>query len=118
MTKNRSPLPFAHRCYQLLRLIPRGKVTTYKELAKALNCAAYRAVGNAMRRNPDAPVVPCHRVVKSDGGLGGYAGGVRKKIELLKREGVSIEGMKVANFSKHVVNARFLKSKFSKVKPL
>ncbi|MBI4335571.1 MAG: MGMT family protein, partial [Candidatus Omnitrophica bacterium] len=51
---------------------------------------AYRAVGNALNKNPFAPIVPCHRVVKSDGSLGGFAKGKRQKLRLLKREGLTL----------------------------
>ena len=68
-----------------------GKVVTYQELARALeNPKACRAVGNAMHKNPYAPAVPCHRVVKSDGSLGGFADGFKKKSELLAKEGIEI----------------------------
>jgi methylated-DNA-[protein]-cysteine S-methyltransferase len=90
---------FSQRCYELLRKIPYGKVTTYKEIALALDTKAFRAVGNAMNKNPDAPKVPCHRVVPSNGTLGGYAFGARKKKLLLESEGVSFDGDKIANFS-------------------
>ena len=69
--------------------IPKGKVLTYKQLAeKAGYPGAYRAVGSVMRTNPLAPTIPCHRVVKSDGGLGNYSapGGAKKKERMLKRE--------------------------------
>lgn len=82
---------FSERCYALLRSVPRGKVTTYKALAEALHCKAYRAVGNAMNKNPYAPRVPCHRVIASNGSLGGFASGVKKKRAMLKQEGVAIE---------------------------
>ena len=82
---------FNEKCYELLSKVPRGKVTTYKEIAKALNTKAYRAVGNAMNKNPYAPQVPCHRVINSNGELGGFASGTRKKVEMLKKEGVVIE---------------------------
>ena len=82
---------FNERCYALLRSVPRGKVTTYKALAEALGTHAYRAVGNAMNKNPYAPRVPCHRVIASDGSLGGFASGVKKKITLLKKEGIEIK---------------------------
>lgn len=82
---------FSERCYALLRKVPRGKVTTYKDLAHALGCKAYRAVGNAMHKNPYAPEVPCHRVIASSGKLGGFASGVKKKIALLKKEGVEVK---------------------------
>lgn len=78
---------FDRRCYALLKQIPRGKVTTYKLLAEALGTQAYRAVGNALSRNPDLVSVPCHRVVRSDGRVGGYAKGSDIKIALLQDEG-------------------------------
>ncbi|MEK6818918.1 MAG: MGMT family protein [Nanoarchaeota archaeon] len=82
---------FNERCYTLLRKVPIGKVTTYKSLALALNTKAYRAVGNAMNKNPYAPQVPCHRVINSNGKLGGFATGLNNKIKLLKEEGVEIK---------------------------
>ena len=81
---------FAEKCYSLLRQVPQGKVTTYKALAQALGTKAYLAVGNAMNRNPYAPRVPCHRVIATDGSLGGFAFGVRKKKGMLLKEGVEI----------------------------
>lgn len=81
---------FNERCYALLRKVPRGKVTTYREIARALNSRAYRAVGNAMNKNPYAPYVPCHRVIKSDGRVGGFASGTGKKVKMLKEEGVAV----------------------------
>ena len=91
---------FSKRCYSLLKKVPRGRITTYGELAHALGTKAYRAVGQAMNKNPDAPVVPCHRVVASSGALGGYAFGVAKKCALLKQEGISIKDGKVLDFEK------------------
>src|SRR5688500_2661057 len=88
---------FNERCYKLLVRVPKGKVTTYKELARALKSRAYRAVGNAMNKNPNAPRVPCHRVVQTNGGLGGYAGGVRKKAALLAKEGVPVKDGKIVD---------------------
>ena len=70
--------------------IPKGKVKTYKEVAIAINIPkSARAVANACRKNPYAPKVPCHRVIKSDGNLGGYSGkgGIKTKKKLLKSEG-------------------------------
>ena len=89
---------FNERCYDKLRKVPAGKITTYKDLAHALGTRAYRAVGNAMNKNPYMPEVPCHRVVKSDGSIGGYAGGEKAKIEMLEGEGIEIEKDKVKNF--------------------
>lgn len=77
--------------YQLLLQIPEGKTTTYGDLAAALgNPLASRLIGRILGRNPNPITVPCHRVVKSDGTLGGYRGGIDKKLELLKKEGISI----------------------------
>lgn len=82
---------FSEKCYAALRKIPAGKVTTYGELAKAIGSPrAARAVGNAMNKNPYAPEVPCHRVVCSDGKIGGFASGVNEKIKMLKEEGIEI----------------------------
>src|SRR3954469_18426679 len=81
---------FNEKVWAITARIPRGKVATYGDIARALNCTAYRAVGNALNKNPYAPTVPCHRVVGSDGSLTGFAGGLEKKRELLKREGLTL----------------------------
>ncbi len=73
----------------LLKQIPRGKVTTYKILAEKLGTHP-RAVGKMLNSNPRPVIVPCHRVVCSDGGIGGYAFGVKRKIALLEEEGVRV----------------------------
>jgi len=86
---------FSLRCYNLLRKVPRGKITTYKDLAEAMKTKAYRAVGNAMNKNPYAPQVPCHRVIKSSGEIGGFAFGTEKKTRMLKSEGITIDGGKI-----------------------
>jgi methylated-DNA-[protein]-cysteine S-methyltransferase len=96
---------FNGRVYKNLKKVPAGFVTTYKELAKSLNTKAYQAVGNALRNNPYAPIVPCHRVVKSDGTIGGFNGKtsgneIGKKIKLLLSEGVIVKNNKIANFDK------------------
>lgn len=91
-------LTFNEQCYELLKLIPKGKVTTYKSIANALNTKAYQAVGNAMANNPNPIIVPCHRVVKTNGELGEFALGTEKKIALLYEEGISISNNKVNNF--------------------
>ena len=75
--------------------MPKGKVTTYKSLAIAMKTKAYRAVGNAMNKNPYAPEVPCHRVINSNGNLGGFALGLPKKIKMLKAEGIEIKNNKI-----------------------
>jgi methylated-DNA-[protein]-cysteine S-methyltransferase len=96
--------PFNERCYALLRRVPKGKVTTYKALANALGTRAYRAVGQAMNRNPHAPHVPCHRVVSSDGSIGGFAHGTEAKVKMLRKEGIAFtkEGgnILIRNFEK------------------
>jgi methylated-DNA-[protein]-cysteine S-methyltransferase len=81
---------FYEKCYAVLKKVPKGKVTTYKEIARVLNSKAYRAVGTAMNKNPYAPIVPCHRVVNSDGKVGGFFSGKNTKIKLLKSEGVDV----------------------------
>src|SRR5512145_2201901 len=81
-----------------LRRIPRGKVTTYGALAVALGKpGAARAVGRAVGANPFAPAVPCHRVVRDEGSLGGYSGpgGLKSKIRLLSKEGVVVASGRV-----------------------
>ena len=75
--------------YSILLTIPKGKVSTYGDLAKALgNPAASRHVGRILSKNPNPIKVPCHRVVMSNGKIGGYALGTQKKKELLQNEGV------------------------------
>jgi methylated-DNA-[protein]-cysteine S-methyltransferase len=97
-------LKFSDQVYQLLKQVPQGKVTTYKALAQALKCKAYQAVGQAMRNNPYAPQVPCHRVVSSTGLIGGFKGErdgqtIQEKIALLTQEGIKIKNNQVQNFS-------------------
>ena len=75
--------------------VSRGKVTTYKELAKSIGSEAYRAVGNALNKNKHPKRVPCYRVINSDGRLGGYSEGLKKKVELLKRDGIKIKNEKI-----------------------
>ncbi|MBN1353206.1 MAG: MGMT family protein [Candidatus Omnitrophica bacterium] len=83
--------PFQEKVYKAVRLIPRGQVRSYKWVAKKINSPkAYRAVGTALKKNPYIGIVPCHRVVKSDGSLGGFFSGKHMKKELLKSEGVDV----------------------------
>lgn len=82
---------FTEKVYAIVAGIPRGKTMTYGEVARrAGNPRAARAVGNIMHNNPDTKKVPCHRVVRSDGTVGGYARGTKKKIEILRWEGAII----------------------------
>jgi methylated-DNA-[protein]-cysteine S-methyltransferase len=84
-------MSFNQRAWALLSRIPKGRVSTYAELARALGSPkACRAVGNAMNKNPYAPGVPCHRVVGSNGSLTGFAHGIEKKRQMLIDEGVEI----------------------------
>ena len=98
---------FNERCYEILRKVPKGKVTTYKAVAEKLGTKAYRAVGNAMNKNPHGFLnqgnVPCHRVVGSNGDLVGFAHGLKKKTEMLKSEGVEVKNGKV-DLKKHGYN--------------
>lgn len=87
---------FQRSVWAICRRIPRGKVSTYSEIARAIgNPKAVRAVGNALNKNPYSPEVPCHRVIRSDGTIGGFAQGTRKKIKMLQKEGVKINGNRV-----------------------
>lgn len=95
---------FTEKVHALTRKIPRGRVVTYADLARQLNNPrAVRAVGNALNKSPgmakSLPAnrrVPCHRVVRSDGSVGGFASGTNAKIALLKREGVEVKKGKVS----------------------
>lgn len=81
---------FQQRVYDTISKIPRGKVATYKDVARAIDCSSCQAIGQALKRNPNAPLVPCHRVVGSDLSLTGYLGSkeVELKRKLLEAEGV------------------------------
>lgn len=88
-------MTFNQKVWALTARIPAGKVTTYAAIARALGTKGYRAVGNALNRNPYAPEVPCHRVVGSTGALTGFAGGLDKKCSLLRSESVPITKQQV-----------------------
>lgn len=91
-------MKFKEKVYQICSSIPKGKVATYGQIAKLVGKPkAARAVGVFMKNNPDAPTVPCHRVVASDGKLTGYSGvgGITKKKQMLILEGVSFKKNKV-----------------------
>lgn len=83
-------MSFNEKVWALTARIPKGKVTTYAQIARKLGSKAYRAVGNALNRNPYSPAVPCHRVVGSNGALTGFAGGLPKKARMLAEEGVAL----------------------------
>ena len=84
---------FQIKVWKYLLKIPKGKVKTYQEVAIAIKSPfSARAAGNAVGKNPYAPKIPCHRVIKSDGSLGGYSGkgGIKTKRKLLKKEGITL----------------------------
>ncbi len=106
-----SVLNFYERVWRLTRQIPRGRVSTYGLLAKALGQPrAARAVGNALNQSPGMPQVPCHRVVRGNGQIGGYALGTAAKAKILRQEGLQIGPKnKVVNFDKVLYTGFFKK---------
>ena len=90
---------FQSRVLEFTSKIPRGKVTTYKEIARVMGRPkAYRAVANALAGNPCPIKIPCHRVVRSNGEIGGYGGsasGTGRKARLLESEGIEIKDLKI-----------------------
>jgi methylated-DNA-[protein]-cysteine S-methyltransferase len=86
---------FNQKVWALTARIPAGQVRTYAWIAHELGSKGYRAVGNALNRNPYAPAVPCHRVVGSNGSLTGFAGGIDKKRKLLTEEGIAMKNGRV-----------------------
>ncbi len=95
---------FQKKVYSLCKKVPKGKISTYGEIASVLSkkIIMSRAVGNALNKNPFAPVVPCHRVVKSDGTIGGFDTGIKKKINLLRKEGIEVKQGKIVDFKKRL----------------
>lgn len=96
MKPSRPPTEFEMQVYAVVRTIPKGSVSTYGAVAKLTGRGTARSVGSALARNPFAPEVPCHRVVRADGSLGGFNGETGgpemvKKTRLLKSEGVEIQ---------------------------
>ncbi len=98
------PTLFQQKVYKALEKIPEGSVTSYGAIADYLGTGAVRAVGTAIGKNPDAPKVPCHRVVLADGKIGNYsaAGGVAEKIRLLEQEGVAVENGVIVDFKERM----------------
>lgn len=91
MTKRNSIYSFSQQVYEVVKRIPSGKVATYGQIAAILcKSKAARAVGQALNKNPQAPIVPCHRVVDARGHLRGFAQGLRVKEKLLKNEGIKV----------------------------
>jgi O-6-methylguanine DNA methyltransferase len=95
LSVKREKSKFSNGVYEIVKKIPRGGVLSYQEVAYKLGKpGAARAVGNALNRNFDKRI-PCHRVIKSSGFVGGYRSGTKKKIEILRREGIKIINSKI-----------------------
>ena len=91
------------KIYKKLLEVPEGKITTYGELAKAVGIKnGQRVVGRIMNKNPYPVIIPCHRVVKSDGKVGGYAYGQQVKINMLSKEGIKIKEDKILDWENSV----------------
>ena len=89
------------KIYRKLLQVPPGKVTTYKELARSIGLEnGQRAVGQIMKKNPFPVIIPCHRVIKSNGEIGGYAYGNSIKKNMLVKEGILIKNNRIKNFQK------------------
>jgi len=96
-------LKIEEKLYRKLLEVPLGNVTTYGDLAKAINLKnGQRIVGQIMKKNQFPVIVPCHRVVKSDGTIGGYAYGIERKKYMLSKEGLEINNDKILNFKKNL----------------
>lgn len=94
---------FTKSVLSVIKTIPQGKVATYKGVAHAMGKPqASRAVGNALNKNENLVAVPCHRVVKSDGTIGGYSAGANKKIFVLKQEGIPVYKNKIKILQKYL----------------
>lgn len=93
-------MKFQEKVWELLKEIPKGRVTTYGIIARKLGTKAYRSVGNACHNNPYFPIAACYRVVYNNGSIGGFASGVKNKINLLKKEGIKLKNNKIENFEK------------------
>ncbi|MBI5347542.1 MAG: MGMT family protein [Candidatus Aenigmarchaeota archaeon] len=89
------------KCYLLLRQIPKGKVTTYKEIAMALKTSP-RAVGQMLNKNKEPDKYPCYKVVCFDSCIGGYSKGVKEKIRRLRKDGIEVKNGRIKNFEKIV----------------
>lgn len=102
---------FSEKVYEITQKIPKGKVMTYGQIAKILGKpGAARAVGQALHKNPYAPIVPCHRVVAANGHLCGFASGLRAKEKILREEGVKFKDNLCIDLSKSGFYGRLFKS--------
>ena len=101
---------FMKKVFEIVSRIPKGCVATYGQIASILGNKNYaRAVGNALNKNPSPILIPCHRVIRSDGKIGGFASGVKSKIALLSNEGIEVIDGQI-NLSKYQVDSDFLPS--------
>ena len=99
---------FEKNVLEITKKIPKGKIATYGLLAEVLGNKFYsRAVGNALNKNPYPIIIPCHRVIRSDGYVGGFAKGTARKEDLLKNENVEIINGKI-NLTKYLVSKEVL----------
>ncbi|KAL9656479.1 hypothetical protein ABK040_005243 [Willaertia magna] len=107
--KTKKITKFQQRVFDALLLIPKGKVTTYKYLSDYLNCNSCQAIGQALKKNPFSPQIPCHRVIKSDYSLGGFNGKtegseIERKKKLLGKEGINFDdNLKLLNIPSEVL---------------
>ena len=91
------------KVYKKLLEVPKGKITTYGEIAKAIGLKnGQRVIGKIMNKNPYPVIVPCHRVIKSDGKIGGYAWGEKVKAKMLLNEGIKIKNGKILDVEKSI----------------
>lgn len=93
-------MKFNEKVWDLCKQIPKGKISTYSDIAHALNSKAYRAVGNALNKNKDPDRISCYKIIKSNGELGGYSLGLKEKIRRLKKDGIKIKNNRIINFDK------------------
>ena len=107
---SKMPTKFQNKVYQICKKVPKGKVTTYKAIAKAMGSKAYRAVGSALNKNPNPlykckgkQMVPCHRIINTNGFVGQFAKGINTKIKLLASEGIEVSKDKKINLKKYLL---------------
>lgn len=92
---------FQRNVYNFLKKIPKGKIATYKILAKAVGKPKnWRQIGKILSQNPDVKEFPCFRVIKSNGEVGGYQKGIKRKTILLKKDGIIVNGDRIRDFKK------------------
>ena len=91
------------KVYKKLLEVPSGKITTYGELARSVGLKnGQRKIGQIMKNNSFPVIIPCHRVVKSDGTIGGYAFGIERKANMLSKEGIKISRGKILDFENRI----------------